>query len=188
MSSNSYTFDERTLLLNTAAASIDYGLERGAPLSVDPDDFPATLRDKRATFVTLTRNEQLRGCIGTLEAYEALISNVARNAYSAAFSDPRFAPLSRAERGDLAIKISILTPPEPLAVVSEDDLIAKLRPHVDGVILDDGHHRATFLPSVWESLPERREFLRHLKHKAGMNPDAWSPTIKVRTYRAIEID
>lgn len=187
MSSNSYTDEERALLLNTAAESIDHGLEHGAPLAVNPDDYPEPLREKRATFVTLTISNQLRGCIGILEARYPLVSDVAHNAYSAAFADPRFPAVSRLERGRLAIKISILTPPEPLTVKSEADLVAQLRPDVDGIILDDGHHRGTFLPSVWESLPDRQEFVRHLKLKAGMDPHSWSDAIKVQRYRAIEI-
>lgn len=182
-----YTREERELLLKTAADSIDHGLAEGCALRVDPLDYPEALRERRATFVTLTISQQLRGCIGVLEAREPLIVDVANNAYSAAFSDPRFPPLSRLERGRLAIKISILTPPEPLTFDSEADLIDKLRPNVDGLILEEGAHRGTFLPSVWESLPDRHEFLRHLKHKAGLGPEYWSDSIRVQRYRAVEI-
>lgn len=187
MSFNSYTGDERKLLLETAAASIDYGLDHGGALRVDPADYPESLREKRATFVTLTISKQLRGCMGVLDAREPLIVDVANNAYSAAFADPRFPPLSRLERGRLEIKISILTPPEPLEFDSEADLLEKMRPNVDGLILEDGPHRGTFLPSVWESLPDRREFLRHLKHKAGLGPEYWSDSIRISRYRAVEI-
>lgn len=187
MSSNSYTDAGRQLLLKTAADSIDHGLAHGAALKVDSSGHPQALLEMRATFVTLTIDDQLRGCMGVLEARHPLIIDVANNAYSAAFSDPRFPPLSRLERGRVAIKISVLTPPEPLAIKSEADLIAQLRPHIDGLILEQGAQRGTFLPAVWETLPEPRDFLRHLKQKAGLNPDAWSDAIKVQRYQAIEI-
>ncbi|QKK11749.1 MAG: AmmeMemoRadiSam system protein A [Pseudomonadota bacterium] len=187
MSSNSYTGEERDLLLKTAGDSIDHGLLHGCALKVDASDYPEALRDQRATFVTLTINKQLRGCIGVLEARMPLIVDVANNAYSAAFSDPRFPPLGKLERGRLEIKISILTPPEALAFDSEEDLIEKLRPGVDGLILEEGSHRGTFLPAVWESLPDRREFLSHLKQKAGLAPNYWSDRMQVQRYRAVEI-
>jgi len=174
-------------MLQVAAQSIDHGLEHGCALPVDPSDFPTALRETRATFVTLTIGGQLRGCIGMLDAHYPLIGDIAKNAYSAAFSDPRFPGLSRLERGRIDIKLSILTPPEPLEVVSEQDLIDRIRPQRDGLILEEGVKRGTFLPSVWESLPNRQEFIRHLKQKAGLSPDYWSDSIKIKRYEAIEI-
>ncbi len=174
-------------MLRVAAQSIDHGLEHDCAVPVDPDDYPEALRETRATFVTLTIGGQLRGCIGMLDAQYPLIVDIAKNAYSAAFSDPRFPSLSRLERGRIAIKLSILTPPESLEVVSEQDLIDKIRPHQDGLILEEGIKRGTFLPSVWESLPNRYDFVRHLKQKAGLNPDHWSDSIKIKRYEAIEI-
>lgn len=174
-------------MLEVAGRSIDHGLTHGSPLPVDPSDYPEALRALRATFVTLTIEGQLRGCIGVLEARLPLIVDIANNAYSAAFSDPRFPPVGAAERPLLQIKISVLTPPEPMAVSSEAELLEKIRPYRDGLILEDDRHRGTFLPSVWESLPDPREFVRHLKLKAGLPPDSWSDSLRVSRYEAIEV-
>lgn len=174
--------DLRRALLQLAESSIRYGLENGRPLPVQVEEYPPELQVQRASFVTLHRNGMLRGCIGHLQAVAPLVRDVADNAYSAAFRDPRFPPLTPPELESLEIHISILTPARPLEFSSEADLVARLRPGVDGLILEDGRHRGTFLPSVWESLPEPREFLRHLKHKAGLSPDYWSDTVRILRY------
>jgi hypothetical protein len=168
-------------LLQLARESIRKGLQ-GERLTVQAADYPETLRLTRATFVTLEVDAQLRGCIGTLEARRALIEDVVSNAHNAAFRDPRFAPLSLREYERLDIHISILSPPEPMQFSSEAELLAQLRPQVDGLIIEEGFHRGTFLPSVWEQLPAPREFLRHLKHKAGLPPDYWSSRLRVQRY------
>ncbi len=173
---------DRELLLRLARDSIRHGLETGRPLMVDPADFPHTLQQQRAAFVTLNRNGALRGCIGHLEAIQPLVSDVAENAFAAAFRDPRFPPLSPAEFDDIEIHISVLTPATPMQFTSERDLIAQLRPGRDGLILEEGPYRGTFLPSVWESLPTPEAFLRHLKQKAGLPPDYWSDHIRVSRY------
>ncbi|MCU7918820.1 MAG: AmmeMemoRadiSam system protein A [Candidatus Thiodiazotropha sp. (ex Epidulcina cf. delphinae)] len=172
----------RNALLEIARRSIEHGLEQGAPLPVAAGDYPAELQALRASFVTLMREDSLRGCIGHLEAQMPLLEDVAENAYSAAFRDPRFPPLSSAERKGLEIHISVLTPAEPLTFGSEEELIRKIRPSVDGLILVEGAHRGTFLPSVWESLPDTRSFLRHLKQKAGLPSDYWSESLEVHRY------
>ncbi|MDP3875351.1 MAG: AmmeMemoRadiSam system protein A [Methylobacter sp.] len=171
-------------LLELAKNSIQHGLQTGRPLTVDLADYPAELTELRATFVTLQINHQLRGCIGMLEAVRPLAEDIAKNAFAAAFNDPRFAPLSAAEFAELDIHLSILTPAEPVSFSSEQNLVAQLQPGVDGLILEEGRRRGTFLPSVWESLPEPRQFLRHLKQKAGLSPDYWSDTIRIYRYRA----
>ncbi len=181
-SSNSYSPEERHTLLETARLSILQGLERGRPLSIDPFRYPEPLREKRATFVTLQIGGRLRGCIGTLEAIRPLIQDVAHNAWAAAFSDPRFPPLSKSEFDSLEIEISILTPPESMVFDSEADLLRQIRPGMDGLILEEDGYRGTFLPSVWKSLPDPHEFLRHLKQKAGLPPNYWSDTLKVYRY------
>jgi AmmeMemoRadiSam system protein A len=178
---------ERRALLTLARASIRHGLETGRPLPVDLDAQPDTLRAERAAFVTLHRDTQLRGCIGHLEAVQPLARDVAENAFAAAFRDPRFPPLTAGEFDSLHIDISVLTPSEPIAFASEAELIALLRPGIDGVILEDSAagqgRRGTFLPSVWEQLPQPREFLRHLKQKAGLSPDYWSDGLRAWRYR-----
>ena len=172
----------RKLLLQLVHDSIAYGLTHGTPLPVRLEDYAEVLRESRATFVTLHIAGQLRGCIGMLEAIRPLVEDVAHNAYAAAFSDPRFPPVGKVELDRLEIEISILSPAVPLEFRSEEDLVGQLRPGVDGLILEDGFHRGTFLPTVWESLPEPREFLRQLKRKAGLSVDYWSPGIRVGRY------
>jgi len=151
-------------------------------MKVDPGAFPAALRAERACFVTLKRHGELRGCIGHLEACAPLVCDVVENAFSAAFRDPRFAPLTPPELEDLEIHISVLTPAEPIAFDSEAELLRQIRPFVDGLILEEGLHRGTFLPSVWEQLPEPEQFLRHLKLKAGLGEHYWSGEMRVSRY------
>jgi AmmeMemoRadiSam system protein A len=124
----------------------------------------------------------LRGCIGHLEATLPLVEDVAENAFSAAFRDPRFPALRDTEYAALELHISVLTPAEPLDCNSESDLLRQMRPYQDGLILAEGLRRGTFLPSVWEQLPEPREFLRHLKRKAGLPDDYWSPSLQIYRY------
>ncbi len=172
----------RSLLLQIAEASIRHGLRYGRPLPVDPEDHQEALQANRASFVTLQKQGELRGCIGHLEACQPLVRDVAENAYAAAFQDPRFPPLSESEMGDIEIHISVLTPATPMSFSSEAELIAQLRPGRDGLILQEGYKKGTFLPSVWESLPEPAEFIRHLKRKAGLPGSYWSESLKVFRY------
>ena len=177
---------ERQILLQVAADSVRHGLEKGTSLKIQVTDYPAALQQPGASFVTLTIQHQLRGCVGMLQPTRPLVEDVAHNAYSAAFEDTRFPPLSAAEYDQLAYHISILNPPEPMEFESETDLLAQLRPGIDGVILEDRGRRATFLPSVWESLPRAVDFLRHLKMKAGLSPDYWSNSLQVQHYTVEE--
>ena len=174
--------NEQQMLLKIAKDSIAHGLAHGEALMVNAKDYPAELQDSRATFVTLEINGALRGCIGMLEAYQPLVVDVAKNAFLAAFRDPRFPPVSEEEYPSLEIHISILSPSEPMIFTSEDDLIRQLRPHEDGLIMQEDGLRGTFLPSVWDSLPEPRQFLQHLKLKTGLPKNYWSDTLKVRRY------
>ena len=135
-----------------------------------------------ASFVTLTQNGQLRGCIGSLEPYRALSLDVAENALAAAFRDPRFAPLERDELARTRIEVSLLAAAQAIDFVDEDDAIAQLRPGIDGLILSYGSRRATFLPQVWETLPEAHRFVAQLKLKAGLPADFWSPGISLARY------
>lgn len=175
---------EARRLLEVARQSIRHGLQHQEAWTPDLSAEPLALRMPRATFVTLKRHGQLRGCIGTLDAHQPLVEDVAEHAYEAAFEDPRFPPLAGPEIDDLEIHISILTSPEPLPVQDEADLLARLRPGRDGLILREGAHRATFLPAVWEELPDPSAFLAHLKRKAGLRMDYWSPTLRFWRYEA----
>ena len=170
-------------LLDLAKNSIQHGLQTGRPLKINLADFPAELTEHCATFVTLQKHHQLRGCIGMLEAVRPMAEDIAENAFLAAFKDPRFPPLADDEFGELAIHLSILTPAEPVSFTSEQNLITQLQPGIDGLILEEGRRRGTFLPSVWEQLPEPEEFLRHLKQKAGLAADYWSENIRIYRYR-----
>ena len=173
-------------LVQLAGESIRKGL-CGGTLAIQTADYPEPLRALRATFVTLQVDRKLRGCIGTLEARQPLVQDVVSNAWSAAFRDTRFSALTWPEYERLDIHISILSPPEPMQFSSEEELVAQLRPRLDGLILEEGLNRGTFLPSVWESLPEPREFLRQLKLKAGLRADYWSRRIRVQRYRTESI-
>ena len=173
----------RATLIDVARRSIESGLDSGRPLVVTPSEFHRDLKAVRASFVTLQIHEQLRGCIGHLAAVQPLVVDVAENAFAAAFRDPRFTPLTRVEWPNVELHLSILTPPERLVVDDEAELIAQIRPGEDGLILQDGANRGTFLPSVWDSLPEPVDFLMHLKSKAGLAANHWSDTIQVYRYR-----
>lgn len=172
----------RTVLLDTAWRSIKHGIAHGKPLAVDPTDFDKPLSETGASFVTLHQHGELRGCIGTLEAYRPLINDVAENAFAAAFRDPRFAPVSQADISNINLDISVLGKPEVLEFGSQENLLEQIQPGRDGLILRDGLNRGTFLPTVWESLPEREDFLRHLKIKAGLSAEHWSDTVEVWRY------
>jgi AmmeMemoRadiSam system protein A len=175
---------EKQQLLNLAAEAIRHGLRTGMRLAVNAADYNGILAAQHASFVTLERAGQLRGCMGALEAYRALVVDVAENAFLAAFRDPRFPALSAAELDGLDIHISILSPATDMHFSSEQELLQQIKPGVDGLILVDGRYRSTFLPSVWESLPEPVQFLRHLKQKAGLPAAYWSDSLRVSRYTA----
>lgn len=174
---------DRNTLKQVARQAIDYGLHHShqSPV-IDIAEYPESLRPERATFVTLNLNNNLRGCIGSLQAHRPLVLDVAHNACAAAFFDPRFAPLDQTEFEQLDIHLSILSPAEPVQFNSEADLLQQLRPGIDGLILEDKGMRGTFLPSVWESLATAEEFLAHLKQKAGLPARYWSNTLTVSRY------
>ncbi len=177
--------DEKKQLLDIARRSIESGLSGGPAINVDEQQLNEQLAAEGASFVTLTQNDQLRGCMGNLQASEALAQSVANTAYNAAFRDPRFPPLSADERDQTNIDISILSPMEPMAVSSRADLLAKLQPGSDGLMIEDGRHRSTFLPKVWESLKNPEDFVSHLMIKAGLSAKHWSDTIRVFRYHTL---
>jgi len=177
-----YNKDEKQTLLNVAYSSIENGFDTKHASIIDIVNYSGNLLLERATFVTLYLNDELRGCIGNLVARHSLIQSIANNAYAAAFQDPRFSPVTPAELKSINLSLSILSLPEPISFNSEEDLILQIRPGIDGLILQDGFKRGTFLPSVWSSLPDVKTFLQHLKQKADLPENYWSDTIQVERY------
>lgn len=173
-----FTEEQGQLLVRLARAAItrEFGVVP-APLP-----HPDWLDAPGAVFVTLTEAGRLRGCIGSLEARRPLHEDVARNARAAAFNDPRFPPLREAELDSVRVEVSLLTPAVPLHFKDEADALAQLRPGIDGVILEYGRYRATFLPQVWEQLPQPDVFMAHLKQKAGLSGDFWQQALRLSRY------
>ena len=166
------------ILLNLARNAISghFGLP------AEPVGHPPWLDALGATFVTLTQQGNLRGCIGSLEAHRPLGLDVQQNALAAAFRDPRFPPLTLPELASTRVEVSLLSDQEPVSFIDETDALNKLRPGVDGVVFEFGHYRSTFLPQVWEQLPAPRQFMGHLKRKAGLQEQFWSPQVKLHRY------
>ena len=165
--------EEQKTLLRLAREALEYGV-KGEPLPpLNSSALTPRLREEGASFVTLTENGQLRGCIGALEPYQSLAEDVRQHALSAALEDPRFPPVNEREVNTINIEVSRLTRPVPLQYKDAEDLLSRLRPHVDGVILRDAFRRATFLPQVWEKIPDPAKFLDNLCYKMGANPDLW---------------
>lgn len=166
-------------LLSHARKAIADQLELPAPAATDHP----RLAQRGASFVTLTVGGELHGCIGSLNAHRALGVDVVENARAAAFSDPRFAPLSAAEFGRVRVEVSLLTTPDFIEFRDEADALAQLRPGIDGVIFFNGCQKATFLPQVWEQLPDKTRFMAALKQKAHLPPDFWGPNVMIATYQ-----
>lgn len=165
------------LILARNAIAARFG-QPPAPVAVDGPE----LAKMGATFVTLTQQGQLRGCIGSLEAWRPLGQDVQENARAAAFRDPRFEPLRQVELPITRVEVSLLTPAEPMVFSSEADALAQLRPNIDGVIFMAGSRRSTFLPQVWEQLPEPADFMARLKQKAGLPANYWGPDVRLERY------
>jgi len=187
MISNPLDDDERLTLLKLARQSIERAVNRQPPLQLILDKYSLRLQEIGASFVTLTEDGELRGCIGALEAYQPLVQDVCEHAAAAALEDYRFPPVQPEEVSRLCIEISRLTTPQPLTYGSPSQLPTLLRPKIDGVILRDGFRRATFLPQVWEKLPDPEEFLGHLCQKMGASPDLWQRRkLEILTYQVEE--
>lgn len=183
-----FALDEhhRDTLLAVAVDTVGRALVDGARVLPDAGDDPA-LAQAAATFVTLERGAALLGCIGTLEATEPLVVNVARNAWNAAFADPRLPSVTDDDYAVMNVKVSVLSPLSPVKARSWRDVHRMVKPGVDGILVEAPGHRATLLPSVWEKLPDAAEFLDVLWHKAGLRPRDWLPGTKVRRYTTEEL-
>lgn len=168
-------------LLAVARASIARALGLTTPAPAVDEDAP-WLRQAGASFVTLTQGGALRGCIGSLQAHRPLLDDVKANAVAAALDDPRFAPLRAAELPRTEIEVSLLSPLQAMHFASEADALAQLRPSVDGVVFAYRHYRSTFLPQVWEQLPDAHDFMAQLKRKAGLPGDFWDPDVRLQRY------
>jgi len=181
------TIAEQKILLRLAREAMERGV-RGEGLSfLDQSLLTFSLREEGSSFITLTTHGKLRGCIGSLEPYQSLAEDVREHAISAALKDPRFPPVREEELNGILIEVSRLTRPSPLEYKDAHDLLSKLCPQVDGVIVRDGLQRATFLPQVWEKISDPAEFLGNLCHKMGANPHLWrSKHLEVLTYQVEE--
>jgi len=175
------TEGEKQTLLRLAREAMELAVLGKKLPPLDVQSLPPHLREDGASFVTLTIDHELRGCIGTLEAHQSLAEDVREHAIAAAFEDPRFPPVDDTELNKIKLEVSYLTAPHLLEYSSSEDLLKKLRPNVDGVILKNGYRRATFLPQVWEKIPRPADFLDHLCRKMGARPDLWQST-KLQVY------
>lgn len=182
-----FTKEYRDELLRLARTSLEEAVLHQRRYEPSRDDFSEVLFNKGATFVTLTEEDDLRGCIGTLLPREAVAADIAQNAYAAALSDHRFNPVTAEELEKIKISISFLTGYERVLYQDEEDLLNMIEAGTDGVVIRDGNRQGLFLPSVWKQIPDKKEFLQNLKLKAGMSPSYWSNNIKVYRFRTVEI-
>lgn len=183
MHSPEYNKATDALLLRLARGSIEHGFEHGAPLPVRASDYADEFRRFAATFTTVRHAGKLRGCCGTLDAARPLAADVAHTAFRAAFRDSRFEPLGRHEFDHARIEVSVLSPLETMNVADESDLLRQLVPGTDGLVIKEGSRCATFLPKVWETLPEPSQFVAQLKAKCGLPRDHWSALLEFQRYR-----
>jgi len=181
------TLEEQQTLLRLARDAITRRVNGEKMLPLDVSTMPARLREEGASFITLTVRGELRGCIGALEPYQPLAEDVCEHAVAAALEDPRFPPVRKDELSRIKIEVSRLTRPSPLEYKNAEELLSRLRPHVDGVVLRDGIHRATFLPQVWQTIQNPEDFLNNLCRKMGVSETLWrSKHLDVFTYQVDE--
>jgi len=171
------------VLLPIARAAISRALN----VAHAADESATWLSEYGACFVTLSQYGELRGCIGSLQAHRPLLSDVKSNAVSAALHDPRFMPLTAAELDITTVEISLLSTTREMEVRNEADALSQLRPGLDGIVFEYGHYRSTFLPQVWEQLPQPHQFMKHLKRKAGLPDDFWADNVKLSRYSVIKL-
>lgn len=168
------TIEEQTILLRLAREAMECGVKGQALPPLDESSLPPKLKEDGSSFITLTVRAELRGCIGSLEPHQPLAQDVREHAVAAALKDPRFPPVSEEELDSIKIEVSQLTRPIPLEYNDADDLLSKLCPHLDGVVVrDDPYRRATFLPQVWEKISDPAEFMSNLCYKMGVDPNLW---------------
>lgn len=177
---------EKTALLHIARKTISEGCTQDLPPEPDLQGQPERFRQPAACFVTLQKHGALRGCIGSTEAHRSLFEDVIHNAFASAFHDSRFPPVTESELSEIRIEISLLTPQQRLAVTSEDDLLQTIRPGIDGLLIRNARHSATFLPQVWQQLPNPGQFLQQLKIKAGMAPGEWPEDMECFRYQCVK--
>lgn len=181
------TDGEKQTLLKLARESIELVVGEKTLPKLNLDSFTPSLQQKGASFVTLTIQKELRGCIGALEAYQPLVEDVREHAIAAALEDPRFLPVEKNELNRIRIEVSILSVPQALSYDSIEDLIKKIRPHVDGVTIKYGERKATFLPQVWEKISDPSEFMNQLCYKMIGQANLWRETkLQVFTYQVEE--
>ena len=183
----SYSNVQQRQILTLARESISHGLMSGRTLAVDSRDYDLFLRELACSFVTLRKLGELRGCIGSLSPRLPLVEDIVTHAFSAAFEDSRFPRVAPDELSLLDIEVSILSPQQEISFRTEEELLDQLRPFKDGLTLEDGHHHSTFLPSVWDIIPDKKTFLIKLKQKAGMKSSHWSKTLKAYRYQTTSI-
>ena len=177
---------EQKELLRLARKTIADACRQSSPPEVEQHSYPAVFMEHRATFVTLQKNNDLRGCIGSLQAHRPLIEDVVHNAFAAALRDFRFHPVAETELDDISVEISILSPATAMDVHSEEELLEQLRPDIDGLLITSSGRSATFLPQVWEQLPDPGQFLNHLRRKAGMADNEWPDDMKCLRYTCMK--
>ena len=177
-----WSAERGSLLLRIARESVAEALGLGVTAGCEEP----WLREPGACFVTLRQQGDLRGCVGSVQACRSLFEDVWSNARAAAFRDTRFRPVEAWELPEISVEVSLLSAPEPLACASEEEALRRLRPGVDGIVLEYEEHRGTFLPQVWEQLPDPRDFLDHLKAKAGLRRGFWSPEVRLQRYGVIK--
>jgi len=180
--------EEKQQLLEIARRSIRSGLDSGKSLTLDSAQLDGNLAVSFGTFVTLKQQGELRGCMGCLQTIDKLAQSVANSAFNAAFKDPRFPNLSVNEISQTQLEISVLSVMEPMSVESREDLLNQLKPGVDGLLLEDGRYRSTFLPKVWDDLESPQDFLEHLLVKAGLARDHWSKTLRFSRYHTVTFE
>lgn len=187
METDNLSLEDRKTLLKIARQSIELAIHKDARLPLQVEDYSALLQQKGASFVTLTLNDRLRGCIGTLQAYQALVLDVREHAILAALEDPRFPPVSEKELARIRIEVSRLTEPKPFVYQTPEDLLQGLHPGKAGVVLRLSHRSATYLPQVWDQIPDPAQFLSELCLKMGAPADTWrKQKLEVSTYQVEE--